>query len=47
VVGVDEEVVAAGGTASGADTVCVIRPAHTSSFFDLQVREIVAMPRNR
>lgn len=41
------EVVAAGGTASGADTVCVIRPAHTSSFFDLQVREIVAMPRTR
>ncbi len=42
-----EEVVAIGGTASGADTVCVIRPAHTASFFDLQVREIVAMPRVR
>jgi len=25
----------------------VIRPAHTASFFDLQVREIVAMPRVR
>jgi hypothetical protein len=45
--GVDEEVIAVGGTASGADTVCVILPAHTSSFFDLQVREIVAMPRVR
>jgi hypothetical protein len=44
---VDEEIVAAGGTVSGADTVCVIRPAHTASFFDLQVREIVAMPRTR
>jgi hypothetical protein len=44
---VDEEIVAAAGTVSGADTVCVIRPAHTASFFDLQVREIVAMPRNR
>lgn len=44
---VDEEVIAVGGTASGADTVCVVRPSHTSSFFDLQVREIVAMPRNR
>ena len=44
---VDEEVVAVGGTASGADTVCVIRPSHTSAFFNLQVREIVAMPRNR
>ncbi len=47
VVGVDEEVIAVGGTISGADTVCVIRPAHTASFFDLQVREIVAMPRVR
>jgi hypothetical protein len=46
-VAVDEEVIAAGGTASGADTVCVIRPSHSASFFDLQVREIVAMPRVR
>jgi hypothetical protein len=47
VVGVEEEVIAVGGTYSGADTVCVIRPANTASFFDLQVREIVAMPRVR
>jgi uncharacterized protein len=46
-IGIDEEVIAVGGTMSGADTVCVIRPAHTASFFDLQVREIVAMPRVR
>ncbi|MFA5269516.1 MAG: pyruvate kinase alpha/beta domain-containing protein [Methanoregula sp.] len=46
-VGVDKEVIAVGGTASGADTVCVIRPAYTANFFDLQVREIVAMPRVR
>ena len=44
---VTEEVIALGGTGSGADTVCVIRPSNTSRFFDLQVREIVAMPRNR
>ena len=44
---IDEEVIAVGGTASGADTVAVIRPANTSSFFELQVREIVAMPRVR
>jgi len=44
---IDEEVIAVGGTASGADTVCVIHPAYTASFFDLQVREIVAMPRVR
>jgi uncharacterized protein len=46
-IGVEKEVIAVGGTASGADTVCVIRPAYTSGFFDLQVREIVAMPRER
>jgi len=46
-VGVKDEVISVGGTASGADTVCVIRPAHTANFFDLQVREIVAMPRVR
>ncbi len=47
VIGIEEEVIAVGGTNSGADTVCVIRPAHTASYFDLQVREIVAMPRDR
>lgn len=41
------EVIAVGGTEEGADTVVVVRPAHTASFFDLQVREFVAMPRNR
>jgi hypothetical protein len=46
-IGIDKEVIAVGGTASGADTVCVIQPAHTANFFDLQVREIVAMPRVR
>lgn len=46
-ISINEEVIAVGGTATGADTVCVIRPSHTSSFFDLQVREIVAMPRVR
>jgi len=46
-IGIDREVIAVGGTASGADTVCVIRPPHTANFFDMQVREIVAMPRVR
>ncbi len=44
---VDREVIAVGGTAQGADTVCVVLPANTARYFDLQVREIVAMPRNR
>ena len=44
---VGEEVIAVGGTVQGADTVCVVLPANTARYFDLQVREIVAMPRNR
>lgn len=46
-IGVEKEVIAVGGTVSGADTVCVVRPAHTANFFNLQVREIIAMPRVR
>lgn len=47
VIPIDEEVIAVGGTETGADTVAVIKPAHTANFFQLQVREIVAMPRER
>ena len=47
IIGIEEEVIACGGSYSGSDTVCVVRPAHSASFFDLQVREIVAMPRDR
>ncbi|MFH0968858.1 MAG: pyruvate kinase alpha/beta domain-containing protein [Methanobacteriota archaeon] len=46
-IAVSDEVIALGGTGSGVDTVCVIRPSSTSRFFDLQVREMVAMPRDR
>jgi hypothetical protein len=42
-----ERVVAIGGTARGADTVCVIWPSHTSTFFDLKVSEIVASPKKQ
>jgi len=44
---VNQEVISVGGTEEGADTVLVIKPAHTATFFDLQVREFVAMPRER
>ena len=39
------EVVAVGGTATGADTAIVVRPAHSNAFFNMQVREILAIPR--
>lgn len=43
----DLEVAVIGGTGKGADTACVIRPAHANSFFNMEVREIVAIPRAR
>lgn len=41
------EVIAIGGTWSGADTACVMLPAHANNFFDMQIREIVAIPRDK
>lgn len=43
----DVEVIAVGGTGTGADTACVVRPAHSNAFFNFEVREIIAMPRQR
>jgi hypothetical protein len=34
-----------GGTADGADTAVLLRPAHAQNFFDLRVLEILAKPR--
>ena len=41
----DTEIIAIGGTRQGADVAVVIRPAHSFDFFNLQIREIIAMPR--
>ncbi len=43
----DLEVVVVAGTGEGADTACVVRPAHANDFFTMEVREILAMPRSR
>jgi hypothetical protein len=43
----DREVIAVGGTATGADAAVVLRPAHMNNFFDLEIREIIAKPRQR
>jgi hypothetical protein len=40
-----EEIVAIGGTGVGADTAVVLKAAYTTNFFDLNVREVLAMPR--
>ncbi|MBI5209149.1 MAG: hypothetical protein HY927_04155 [Elusimicrobia bacterium] len=39
------EVLALGGTATGADTALVVRPACSAEFFSLRVLEVVCMPR--
>ncbi len=41
----DGEVMAIGGTSSGADTCIVVKPAYSRKFFDLEIREIVTKPR--
>jgi hypothetical protein len=43
---VDREVIAIGGTGRGADTALVMKPATASRFFNLEIREIIAKPRN-
>lgn len=36
-----------GGTGGGWDTAIVLRAAHQNSFFDLEIREVLAKPRQR
>lgn len=40
-----KDIIAIAGTGSGADAAIVVRPAHSRQFFDTQVREIIAKPR--
>jgi len=42
---VNKEVVAIAGTGRGADTALVVKPANSTNFFDLSIREIIAKPR--
>ncbi|MFH1638932.1 MAG: pyruvate kinase alpha/beta domain-containing protein [Chloroflexota bacterium] len=41
----DEDVIAVGGTRSGADTAIVVRPVNSQNIFDLKVKEILCKPR--
>ena len=43
----DREVIAVGGSGGGADCAIVLRAAHMNNFFDLEIREIIAKPRQR
>jgi len=44
---VDRNVIAMAGTSRGVDTALVIKPASSSRFFDLEVKEVIAKPRSR
>lgn len=41
-----EDVLSVAGTARGADTIALIKPASSNRLFDLKVREILAKPLN-
>ena len=41
-----KEVIAVGGTDEGADTAIVIKPAYPRKFKDMEIREILAIPRS-
>jgi uncharacterized protein len=44
---VDEDIVAIAGTGGGSDTALVVKPTNMNRLFDLQIREIIGMPRQR
>jgi uncharacterized protein len=43
----DDETLAIGGTSRGCDTAVVLQAAHQNNFFELEIREILAKPRQR
>lgn len=40
-----KEVIAVGGSGTGADTAIIITPAHSNNFFDTKIKEIICKPR--
>lgn len=43
----DQEIIAVGGTHGGCDSAVILQAAHMNNFFDLEIREILAKPRQR
>jgi hypothetical protein len=44
-ISIAEEVISIAGSDTGADTALVVKPAYSTDFFSLQVRELIAKPR--
>ncbi len=40
------DIISAGGTAKGADSALVLKPANQSDLFDMKIREIICKPRD-
>lgn len=45
-VSADDDIVCVAGTARGADTAVLIRPASSNNLFDMKIREILVKPRD-
>ena len=45
VLDMDREIIAVGGTGAGADTAVVLKPAYARKFNELEIREVLAKPR--
>ena len=45
VVPVDKDIISIAGTGKGADSAIVVQAASQNRFFDMKVREVIAMPR--
>lgn len=41
-----EEIIAIGGSGTGADTAIILRPSNTHTFFDIKILEIICRPRD-
>lgn len=44
-ISVEEEIISIAGSDTGADTALVIKPAYSTDFFSLKVRELIVKPR--
>ncbi|MFP3953495.1 MAG: pyruvate kinase alpha/beta domain-containing protein [Candidatus Bipolaricaulota bacterium] len=42
----ESDVIAVGGSGRGADSACIIKPAHSSQVFDTDVKEVICRPRS-
>ena len=42
-----KEIIAIGGSSRGADSAVVIVPSNMNTFFDIELREVICMPKNK